>query len=229
MAVAARQHAVAPRAVPADTAPSRPQRTVPRSPRSPRSHGAQEAAERSLRPTRRQADPARRVVATRRHGGLDTGPQPLVRATAHLQASERHLSLVAPRGRRAAHVAVVMSLFLGLAMLGAAAFQTRLAQRQVELDQLDTDISSAREQYESLRRERAELRSPERLAQVAAANGMVPARGSEFLEIAVDVRSLVAASTGDIDPVHLGAAGNTLDDFRDVKATTAAAGSAAAP
>ena len=80
---------------------------------------------------------------------------------------------------------------------------------------------------ESLRRERAELRSPERLAQVAAANGMVPARGSEFLEITVDVRSLVAASTGDIDPAHLGVAGNTLDDFRDVKATTAAA--AAAP
>ena len=119
-----------------------------------------------------------------------------------------------------------MSVLLGLAMLGAAAFQTRLAQRQVQLDQLDTDISSARELYESLRRERAELRSPERLAQVAAANGMVPARGSEFLEITVDVRSLVAASTGDIDPAHLGVAGNTLDDFRDVKATTAAAAAA---
>jgi hypothetical protein len=191
MAVAARQHAVAPPPTP--------------------------------RPSRRLSDPGQRVVATRRHGGLEAGPQPLVRATAHLQASERHLALVAPRGRRAAHVAVVMSVLLGMAMLGAAAFQTRLAQRQVELDQLDTDISNSREQYETLRRERAELRSPERLAQVAAANGMVPARGSDFLEIAAEVRSLVAASTGDIDPTHLGSEGNTLDDFRDVKATTAAA------
>jgi cell division protein FtsL len=151
----------------------------------------------------------------------------LVRATIGIQASDRHLSLVAPRGRRAAHVAVVMSVALGVAMLGAAAFQTQLAQRQVQLDQLDTDIGNAREQYESLRRERSELRSPERLAGIAAANGMVPANRSEFLDITPDVLAIVAASTGDIDPSLLGDAGNTLDDFREVKATTAAAGVAA--
>ena len=76
------------------------------------------------------------------------------------------------------------------------------------------------------RRQRAELRSPERLAQIAVDNGMVPATDSEFLSIGIEVRAIVAAATGDIEPTHLGESGNTLDDFRDVKATTAAGATA---
>ncbi len=209
MALPIQDHAVAPRA---------------------RQHGtaARYAVEaHSARPARRRVEPGQRVVATRRHGGLDTGPQPMVRATVGIHASDRHLALVAPRGRRAAHLAVTMSVLLGLAMLGAAAFQTRLAQSQVRLDQLDTGITGAREQYETLRRERAELRAPARLAAVALANGLQPVDDGEFLEITPEVRAIVAASTGDIDPAHLGDAGNTLDDFRAVKAATAEASEAA--
>jgi hypothetical protein len=187
-----------------------------------RSSGGDGTLARPLRPARRPASNGQRVVATRRHGGFVDGPQPLVRATVGITASDRHLSIVAPRGRRATHVAVVMTVALGIAMLGAAAFQTQLAQRQVELDRLDSDIRSSREQYEGLRRERAELRAPERLAGIAAANGMREADGSEFLRIDADVIAIVAASTGDIDPIALGDGVSTLDDFRDVKATTAA-------
>ncbi len=224
MAAVARQHAVAPR-----PATRSGEAATPSPARTARHHHTthqEHAPERSLRPTRRKVEAGQRVVATRRHGGLEAGPQHLVRATVGFHASDRHLSLVAPRGRRAAHVAVVMSVLLGIAMLGAAAFQTRLARIQVQLDQLDTDIKDSRELYETLRRQRAELRSPERLAQIAVDNGMVPATDSEFLSIGIEVRAIVAAATGDIEPTHLGESGNTLDDFRDVKATTAAGATA---
>ncbi len=164
-----------------------------------------------------------RTVATRRHGALNEGPQPLVRATAGLRTG-RHLAVVPrPRGRRFAGVAVVVSVVLGLAMMGAAAFQTQLAQRQVELDRLDREIRESKEQYESLRRQRAELRSPARLGEVAAANGMVPAGDSEVREIDADVLAVVAMATGDVDPAVLGNGRSTLDDFREVKAATSRA------
>ena len=230
MAVAARQHAWREHATP----PARPRRAAPNSPHTAtgRSSAGRSAARsdhtarsvpalsvpaRSV-PARRR--PATRVVATRRHGALADGPQPLVRATAGIRASDRHLSLVQPRGRRVTHLAVVASAVIGLAMLGAAAFQTQLADRQVELDRLDREIRSSREQYEVLRRQRAELRSPERLGQIAAANGMIPARTSTVVPIGADVVAAVVAATGDIDPGLLGDGRTTLDDFRDVKAVT---------
>ncbi|MFN8024330.1 MAG: hypothetical protein U0Q03_22565 [Acidimicrobiales bacterium] len=220
MAVAARQHALEARPD-LPVRPLRPTRrpapsrsTVPqRDPRDPRAPRAPRGA------TARRA-PAPRVVATRRHGALADGPQPLVRATQGIHASERHLSLVQPRGRRVTHLAVVGSVLIGLAMLGAAAFQTQLAQRQVQLDQYDSDIRDAREQYETLRRQRAELRSPEQLATVAAANGMQPAHSSDVAQVSTEVQAIVAMSTGDIDPSVLGDGHSTLDDFREVKAIT---------
>ncbi len=219
MAVAARQHAL-------EASPDLPVRPL-RPTRRPAGTSARAAAPASSpasnpasTPRGRRAAPANRVVATRRHGALADGPTPLVRATIGIHASERHLSLVQPRGRRVTHLAVVGSIVLGLAMLGAAAFQTQLAQRQVRLDQYDADIRDAREQYETLRRQRAELRSPEQLAAVAAANGMQPAHSSEVSEVSTEVQAIVAMSTGDIDPSLLGDAHSTLDDFRVVKAIT---------
>ncbi len=191
-----------------------------------RQHAAQSALPASpRRPGGGRRAPRERVIATRRHGAAaPAGPQPLVRATAGIRTNDRpHLVLVAPRGRRATHLAVVASVVLGVAMMGAAAFQTQLAQRQVELDRLDRDISAARERYEVLRRERAELRSPGRLSQIAAANGMVPSSDSELLTVQPDVLAIVAASTGAIDPEVLGDGPSTLDDFREVKAITSGA------
>jgi cell division protein FtsL len=147
----------------------------------------------------------------------------MVRATVGIRTPDRHLVVVPePRGRRFAGFAVVASVVLGLAMLGAAAFQTQLAQRQVQLDQLDSDIEAGREQYESLRRQRSELRSPARLGEVAAANGMVPANDSAVMQISPDVMALAVAASGDLDPAVLGDGRSTLDDFREVKATTSA-------
>ena len=152
----------------------------------------------------------------------------MVRATIGITTTARPaLALVAPRGRRAVHLAVVLSCLAGLAMLGAAAFQTQLAQRQVDIDRLDRDIRDSREQYESLRRQRVELRSPARLAAIAAANGMKPARDTAFTSMSAEVLAIVAQSTGSIDVSGLGDGRTSLDDFREVKAVTEVAAGAA--
>ena len=140
MAVAARQHAL-------EASPDLPVRSLrpTRRPAGTSARAAGRASTPAATPRGRRAAPANRVAAPRRHGALAAGPTPLVRATIGIHASERHLSLVQPRGRRVTHLAVVGSIVLGLAMLGAAAFQTQLAQRQVRLDQYDADIRDARQ------------------------------------------------------------------------------------
>lgn len=160
-----------------------------------------------------------RVIATRRHGAVDA-PRALVRATVGIEASPRPALSLVPRRRRAARFVVVMTTLVGLAMLGAAAFQTQLAQRQLEVDRLDSAISSSREQYDVLRRERAALRAPARLSEFAVSRGMLPDRDSSFVTVDASVLATVQQSTGTIDRAILDADDSLLDQFREVKAVT---------
>jgi hypothetical protein len=100
---------------------------------------------------------------------------------AHITAKPR-LMLV-PRRRRTARLVAASSVVVFGLMIGAAAFQTQVARRQVQLDTMDRQIRDAREQYDVLRRTRAELRSPGRLAMEATALGMVPATQTEFIRL----------------------------------------------
>ena len=52
---------------------------------------------------------------------------------------------------------------------------TRLAERQLEIDRLERLVAAAQERFDVLRQQRAELRSPTRLAIEAARLGMHPA------------------------------------------------------
>jgi len=149
------------------------------------------------------------------------GPRPMVRATAGIQASQvRPTLIVVPRRRRAARLLAVMCAVIVLAMLGAAAFQTLLAQRQLELDRLDTDIAAAREHYEVLRQERAELRSPQRLAGIASAAGMGPARQSTFVQLPPELIATVQESVGTLASSGAVHDPDRLDQFRLVKSMT---------
>lgn len=126
------------------------------------------------------------------------------------------LTVVHRRSRAARTVSVSAALIVVL-MLGATAVQSYVAQGQVELDRLDQQIRQTAEQYEVLRRERAELRSPGRLHDVAAELGMEPAASSEFMTIAPDVLVAVRQSTGALDPTF-GDESTLLAQFRSVKA-----------
>lgn len=127
---------------------------------------------------------------------------------------------IRPR-RRTARVVVVMAVTLFGLMIAALAFQTQIARTQLRLDTLDREIRQAHEQYDVLRRERAELRSPGRLAQAAMTLDMVPATQTQFMTLDADVVATVQR-TG-VLPDHAGIS-DVEQQFRDYASVKAQAG-----
>lgn len=103
---------------------------------------------------------------------------------------------VVPRRRRAAGFVVLLSFLIVGLMLGAAVLHTSLAERQLHIDRLDRAVVEAEDRFDVLRRQRAELRSPTRLAAEARALGMVPADVTEFLEVDGHTIAMAIAATG---------------------------------
>ncbi|CAN5491572.1 hypothetical protein BH10ACT2_BH10ACT2_13180 [soil metagenome] len=169
-------------------------------------------AARTLRATPNRAP----AVRSRMHS--TDGARVMVKRTAavaHL-VQKPQLALVPRRRRTARLIAAVCAPVFAL-MLGAAAFQTQLASRQVRLDAVDRDIREAYNQYDTMRRERAELRSPGRLEIEAAAIGMVPASQTQFLALDPSVIAAVQRSgigTGS-DSSDIG---EEFQQYADVKA-----------
>jgi len=139
------------------------------------------------------------------------------------RAAERPSLTVVPRRRRwpALVGALAWSLvFLGL--LGAAVFHTQLAERQLRLDRLDRQVSAERERFDELRYERAELRSPVRLADAASALGMYRGEVSTFVAVTPEAvaRQLAAAGAIGDNAVQILIHTDPLDQFRAVKSVT---------
>lgn len=160
------------------------------------------------------------TVRTRVHGDGAADARAMVKRTASVaHIAPRPTLVVVPRRRRAARlIAVGCTVVFGL-MLGAAAFQTQLAGRQLTLDSLDRNIRGAHEQYDVLRRERAELRSPGRLAAEAINLGMVPASQTEFVTVDPEMVAVVQRAGG----ADVGIGGDVTADqefeqYADVKA-----------
>lgn len=149
------------------------------------------------------------------HRPLDRRSAERIRQTPALRARPT-LTVIHRRSRAARFVSMCAAVIVSL-MLGATALQSYVAQGQVEIDRLDQQIRQTAEQYEVLRRERAELRSPGRLHAVAAELGMEPAASAEFMTIAPEVLVAVRQSTGALDPTF-GDESTLLAQFRSVKA-----------
>ena len=110
-------------------------------------------------------------------------------------------------------------------MIGAVLLHTRLAERQLRIDELERSVRVEQEQFDVLRAQRAELRSPTRLATESSALGMVA--GTETVYIAVDpmVLAVTIARTGEVpvgDMTELGSNSRMrpLDQFRLVKSVS---------
>jgi hypothetical protein len=131
--------------------------------------------------TDRQRRPATRRVAPRR-----TAPAPV---------ATPKLTVVPARRRAAGFVATLSFLIVGL-MLGAAVLHTMLAERQMHIDRLERSVAAAEDRFDVLRRQRAELRSPTRLATEARNLGMVPASVTEFVDVDPHSIAMAIASTG---------------------------------
>ena len=82
-------------------------------------------------------------------------------------------------------------------------FQTVIAEQQLRLDKITTDVRLARFHYDELRQQRAELRAPDYLREQAMLLGMSQGLSAKFEEIPADVVASVMAATGEMDKAIL--------------------------
>jgi hypothetical protein len=135
---------------------------------------------------------------------------------------------VVPARRRVARFMVALSVLLGGVMIGAVLLHTRLAERQLTIDDLGRGVRTEQERFDVLRAQRAELRSPTRLAVEATAVGMVAGVESDFVSVDPMLLAITIARTGEM-PIgdDLVAGGDArmapLDQFRLVKSLSSEA------
>ncbi|MBI4883270.1 MAG: hypothetical protein HY826_04365 [Actinobacteria bacterium] len=170
-----------------------------------------------------QAAPPREAVRIRVHGSGVAARVMTKRTAAVGHVSARPQLALVPRRRRTARLIAAVCAPVFALMLGAAAFQTQLASRQLRLDTVDRQIRAAYDQYDLMRRERAELRSPGRLATEAAALGMVPAEQTQFLALDPDIIATVQRSGAADDQAAPTGLGEEFDQYADVKAQSSGA------
>ena len=123
--------------------------------------------------------------------------------------------------------AVGLTMLVGVVLTGALLLHTRLAERQLQIDALERSVRDERQQFDALRAQRAELRSPTRLAVEAEALGMSPGLESQFISVDPMVLAITIARTGQLPAGDDDLAGDArlrpLDQFRIVKSLSAEA------
>ena len=121
-------------------------------------------------------------------------------------------------GRRAIRFGVVLGIGLFGLMFAVTAFQTRLAENQLEVDRTEQEIAEQRKLYDQLRMESATLRAPQRLTEEATKLGMGPARNVEFVDTDPAVVAQVEVATADLDDAQALAPPDPFEDYAAVKA-----------
>lgn len=114
---------------------------------------------------------------TRGAAAVAVAPQPAPGPRPAPTPRPDHLRVVAPadRVRRTLTPGLAVLLTAGLfaMLLAVAVAQTVLVQGQVRLDDLDAQLAEEQARYQELRKEIAEMESPERVVAEAQAQGMV--------------------------------------------------------
>ena len=121
----------------------------------------------------------------------------------HHRESGAHLRVVPQPVRRRSGVSRASLVVFGLATftIGVIVFQATIAEQQLRLDALTTDLRLAESHYDNLRQERAELLSPGRLREEATMMGMYQGLSTKFVEVPADVVAEVMASTARMNPL----------------------------
>lgn len=132
------------------------------------------------------------VPATRRSVAA---PQP--RRTPATRERRPQLRVVDEPAPRRLNLGVVTALVVGAVfavLFGLVVFHTVLLQNQQKLDHLNSQVSEAQGQYQSMRLQVAQLEAPQRILDVATHKlGMVPPDGTTYLTPAAGS----GASSGD--------------------------------
>lgn len=133
--------------------------------------------------------------------------------------------VVIPRTRRTIRFAAIAFGVVFTMMLGLTVFQTRLAEDQLDIDRAEDGVELARSRFAELRKENAELRSPERIAAEAAKLGLVPGRTSAFITVDPAAVMAVAIAAGDgLDPQGIGGSVDPFEAHKAVKRVVSGAG-----
>jgi hypothetical protein len=179
-------------------------------------------------PVRRVAAPRPKAAGRvgvgrhRQHGVPD--PAAPVAPTAAKPATRPDLRIV-PKPRAAVNAALILGFLVVVLMLGTVVLHTRLAERQVEIDRLEQAVDDARSRFDVLRQQRAELRSPTRLALEAQRLLMIPAPRTEFLAVDPNALAQVLAAAGIVDSATgTITTSDPLEQLRRVKAADEPAG-----
>lgn len=137
--------------------------------------------------------------------------------------SDRQPRLVVVAGRRrATRFFVSVTMVIALAMGGVVFLNTLLAKRQLQINDIDTQLSDELDRFEELRAERAELRAPSRLEPLAEDLGMVAVSESEFAQVDPIAYAQQLALNGrlpgaPVDNAGIASASDPMEQFRAVK------------
>lgn len=122
------------------------------------------------------------------------------------------------RLRRFVFMAVGVAIVAITLMMLVVVFQTRLAETQLGIDDIETQITAERNRYDQLRLERSILREPARLVTEAQALGMVPGSKTDFRTVDPLAVAEVLVSTGGADPNAVLSIKDSLERYGAVKA-----------
>ena len=125
--------------------------------------------------------------------------RPVARQSRSRNNSKPQLRVVQPVTRSKFSKVTLVILTLASLFGFIVIFQTVIAEQQLRLDRVSTDVRLARQHYNELRQQRAELRAPDYLRAQAIMLGMWPGSGAKFEEIPAEVVTMVLASTGEMD------------------------------
>ena len=113
---------------------------------------------------------------------------------------ERHLALVPQTTRRTIRLFAAGAVGLFILMSIAIGFQAVIAEQQLKLDHVSSELRLAKLYQDQLRQQRAGLLAPEYLRTQAGLQGMSQGLGSRFVEVPQDVVAQVVIATGLMDP-----------------------------
>jgi cell division protein FtsL len=167
------------------------------------------------------AMPVRRVDAPAPRRRPGSSPSPGRGSSRPAPTPTRPELRVVPRRRAALSAALLLVVVVVALMLAAVVLHTRLTERQLQIDDLEQEVTEARERFDVLRRQRAELRAPSRLALAGTEMGMIVAPNTEFVTTNGRALARIIAASGTVDVVtDAEDDADPLDQIRRVKAAT---------
>ena len=138
-------------------------------------------------------------VRRRRPAGSVVAPTRQRQSPERTPSDRPQLFVVQPVKTRGYSLPTLTIIVVTTVLILVVMFQTVIAEQQLRLDKVTTDVRLARFHYDELRQQRAELRAPDYLREQAMILSMSQGVSAQFTEIPADVVASVLAATGAMD------------------------------